>query len=123
MKKRLAQGVYRTLTAQLTHVLLCETKENLKPVHQSAGNIVIVLASLPGVYVDWWDAAPVVTSFHADFPPLYTTARNVDIQSHSALQHTSGVAAIAGVLAEEEQIAAGLEMSDSAAEAYPWREV
>jgi hypothetical protein len=59
-----------------------------------------VLTSFAGIQVEGRNSTPVVTRFDANFKPPYM-ARNANIQAYGALQNSGGLAAIAGVLAEE----------------------
>jgi hypothetical protein len=85
--------------------------------HQPAPNIIIMLTAFAGRHVDRGLAAPVVTRLHPE--PGSLQSREADIHSHPALQDAGGFASGAGVGAAVEQVAAGSEVANAAAEAYP----
>src|SRR5258708_17732734 len=87
--------------------------------HQTAANIVIMLAALAGIYIDRRHSTPVVT--HLKPEPGSMQAREPDIHSHSALQDAGGLAPWPCVRATEKQVAARSEAAHAPAEAEPSR--
>jgi hypothetical protein len=87
--------------------------------YRSTADVVIVLAGLAGIHVDWRYATPVVTRLKPK--PDFMHFRQSDIKPHSALQDAGSLAPWPGVGAAVLQVAAGLEVAKPAAEADPGR--